>query len=248
MVHLLALPGAPRFGGDLDQIERTMLNDAEALIEGGVHGLLLENFGDVPFYPGRVPPAVVSHMTAMALKLRQRWADLPLGINLLRNDGCAALGVAHAVGAQFVRVNVLSGARITDQGIVHGIAHTLLRDRAAWNADVRIFADVNVKHSASLGDASPQQEVADVIHRGLADAVIVTGSGTGHTVDHTELRVIKAATGDTPVIIGSGMTADSVAAYAGTADAFIVGTSLKHDGVSTAPVDRQRVQAFMQRL
>ena len=248
MVHLLALPGAPRFGGDPGQIERAMLRDAEALIEGGVHGLMLENFGDVPFYPGRVPAAVVSHITVMALKLRQRWPDLPLGINLLRNDGRGALAIAHAVGAQFIRVNVLCGARVTDQGIIRGIAHQLLRDRAAWQADVRIFADVNVKHSAPLGDRPSHQEVDDVIHRGLADAVIVTGSGTGQTVDHAELSATNGAAGDTPVIMGSGVTADSAASYAGIADAFIIGTAFKHDGVSSAPVDRQRVQTFMRRL
>src|SRR5438874_2601824 len=95
MVHLLPLPGAPRYGGSLSVVRESMLRDAEALMNGGVHGLMLENFGDVPFFPGRVPAPVVAHMTALAADLRRRF-EAPLGINVLRNDGMSALAVAHA--------------------------------------------------------------------------------------------------------------------------------------------------------
>src|SRR5687768_9330841 len=128
MLHLPPLPGSPRYGGG-----------------GGGHGLMLDNFGDVPFYPGRVPAHVVAHMTAVACEVRRRFPSLPLGINVLRNDGRSALAVAHAAGAQFIRVNVLCGARVADQGLIQGIAHDLLRERAMLGAtDVRILADVDV--------------------------------------------------------------------------------------------------------
>src|SRR5690606_13240725 len=113
-------------------------------------GLMLENFGDTPFYPRRVAAHTVAAMTAIAVEVR-RQVDLPLGINVLRNDGLSALGIAAASGADFIRVNVLSGARVTDQGIVQGIAHDLLRERRWLGAEsVKILADVNVKHSAPL--------------------------------------------------------------------------------------------------
>src|SRR5688572_5687598 len=122
MLHLPALPGSPRYGGgDMDTMIERVFRDAEALADGGVHGLMLENFGDVPFYPGRVPAHVVAHMTAIAAAVRRPF-DLPLGVNVLRNDGRSALAVAHAAGAQFVRVNVLCGARVTDQGVLEAIA------------------------------------------------------------------------------------------------------------------------------
>src|SRR5688500_13424041 len=105
MVHLLPLPGSPRFSGDVAAIRDAALRDAEALASGGVHGIMMENFGDVPFFPGRVPAAVVAHVTAIAAEIR-RALDVPLGINVLRNDGQSALAVAHAVGADFIRVNV----------------------------------------------------------------------------------------------------------------------------------------------
>ena len=246
MVHLLALPGSPRYGGDLSAVADAARRDAQALVEGGVHGLMMENFGDAPFYPGRVPAHVISHMTALAAALVRDFPDTPLGINVLRNDGRAALAIAHAVGARFIRVNVLCGGRLTDQGIVSGIAHDLLRDRAHLGAEhVRLFADVHVKHSSPLGPAPLEDEVADTIHRGLADAVIVSGPATGRKVDTAELERVRAAAGDSPVLLGSGVTPDSLRAYVGLADGFIVGTSLKRDGVATNPVDPQRVRKLI---
>jgi membrane complex biogenesis BtpA family protein len=243
MLHLPALPGAPRFGGDLEAIRRSVLEDAAALVEGGAHGAILENFNDAPFYPGRVPAITITHMTALAAEVRRR-CDLPLGINVLRNDGIAALAIAHAVGAQFIRVNVLCGARVTDQGLIRGIAHELLRERADLKSDIRIFADVNVKHSAPLAARPLADEVADLIDRGGADAVIVSGAATGKPADLAELREAKSAAGSTPVLVGSGVTAESISHFLPHADGFIVGTGLKRHGRVDCPVDAQRVRAL----
>ena len=122
MLHLPALPGSPLNELSLEAIRRHVLKDAEALATGGVDGLILENFGDVPFYPRRVPAHTVAFMTAIALEVRRAF-DMPLGINVLRNDAEAAMAVAFAAGAQFIRVNIHSGARVTDQGLIEGMAH-----------------------------------------------------------------------------------------------------------------------------
>jgi len=247
MVHLLPLPGAPRFEGSLNEVRVRALADAEALAEGGVHALMLENFGDVPFYPATVPSHVVACMTALACEVHRR-VNLPLGINVLRNDGRAALGVAVACGAQFIRVNVLCGSRVADQGLIHGIAHDLLRDRQALGADVRIFADVDVKHSASLAPRSLSDEVSDTLHRGLADALIVSGTGTGRPTNPEHLRAVKTAAGGTPVFIGSGVTIDNISSYRAEADGFIIGTAFKPAGDPGQPVDVSRVRALVSAL
>lgn len=249
MVHLAALPGSPRFGGRLAAVREALLHDAEALVAGGVHALMLENFGDVPFHPRRVPPYVIAHMAVLAAEVRRRF-EVPLGINVLRNDGRSALGIAHAVGAAFIRVNVLSGARVTDQGVLDGIAHDLLRERTALQADdIKILADVNVKHAAPLGQPRPiEDELADAVERGCADAVVLSGSGTGKPTDLTEVRRAHAAAGDTPVLIGSGVSADTIADYLPFADGFIVGSSLKLGGLAANPVDATRVRALLARL
>ncbi len=259
MCHLPPLPGAPRYsGGGLAAARDFLLRDAEALVQGGVDALMIENFGDAPFFPGAVPPATVAAISVMAADVRRRF-DRPLGVNVLRNDGRAALAVAVAAGADFIRVNVLSGARVTDQGVITAIAHDLLRDRAAQHAEsVHIFADVDVKESQPLGAPAPiEDEIDDVVHRGLADAVIVSGPNTGDAarVDlvrraHLALcRMVDHESGARPaLLLGSGVNRENLATYWPLADGFIVGTALKRDGRPHAPVDEQRVTSFMSQV
>jgi len=246
MLHVRALPGAPGFGGDLRAVRAALLEDAAALTGGGVDGLMLENFGDAPFFPGRVPAETIAHLTALAAEVRRAHPQTPLGVNVLRNDGCSALAIAHAVGARFIRVNVLCGARVTDQGVIEGIAHELLRLRRGLGAEsIAIFADVNVKHSTALGEQPLEHEVADVIERGGADAIIVSGAATAQQTSATELRTARRAAGETPVLVGSGATAQSIAADLAEASGYIVGSSLKSGGKTTNRVDPERVRALM---
>lgn len=245
MLHLPALPGSPLNKLEFDAVIDWVLEDAKALTEGGVHALMMENFGDMPFYPDHVPPHTVAYMSAAAMEVKRQF-KLPLGINVLRNDVESALGIAAAVAAEFVRVNVHVGARLTDQGLIEGRAYETVRYRKALGSAIKIFADVDVKHSAPLADSDLETEVEETIGRGCADAVIVSGSATGRQTSLEDLKIAKAAAGDAHVIAGSGVDASNVAAILGVADAVIVGTSLKRDGVTTNPVDAARVRAFMQ--
>src|SRR6516162_8723403 len=149
MLHLPALPGSPQNKLDMDAILDRVLEDAKVLVEGGLHALVIENFGDIPFYPQQVPPHTVAFMAALGLEVK-RQLHRPLGINVLRNDAESALAIAAATSAEFVRVNVHTGARLTDQGLIEGAAHRTLRYRKLLGADIKIFADVDVKHSAPI--------------------------------------------------------------------------------------------------
>ncbi len=244
MLHAPPLPGSPRYGGDLEAVRDAVLRDAEALVEGGVHGLLLENFGDAPFWPRRVPAAVVACMTALAVEVRRRFA-VPLGINVLRNDGQSALAVAQAAEAQFIRVNVLCGARLTDQGLLEGIAAELLRERVQLGAVVRILADVDVKHSAPLAPRPIEEEAEEMLQRGGANGLIVSGSATGRPADLAQLRAVRAAAQGAPVLVGSGVTIGNAAECLSAADGLIAGSWLKRDGLAANPVDPQRVKSLM---
>lgn len=240
MLHAPPLPGSPRYAGSWPFARDRVLQDAETLIAGGMHALLLENYGDVPFFPGRVPAEAAASLTALAVAVKREFS-VPLGINILRNDGQTALAVAVAAEAAFIRVNVLCGARLTDQGILQGIAHDLLRDRARLKAEhIRILADVNVKHSAPLAARPLTEEVDDLLARGGADGLIVSGTATGNAVDCAELEQVRgAAQGRAPVFVGSGVSAQNIAALLPLADGFIVGSSLKAQ--IDQPVDLQRV-------
>lgn len=252
MLHLLPLPGSPNFQGDRAAIRKRLLEDADTLVSAGVHGLMIENFGDVPFYPDSVPAHVVAEMTALAMLVRTAFDGVPLGINVLRNDALAAVSIAAAVGADFVRINVLTGARLTDQGIIQGKAHEVLRLRDVMMEAQRIaiWADVDVKHSVALAPRPLHDEVDDLLHRGLADAIVVSGAGTGKPTDPAKVADVKRATvaasrRQIPVLLGAGVTTESLPLLAPHADGFIVGTSLKHKGIATAPVDPARAKEFM---
>jgi len=247
MVHLPALPGSPAFEGNREAIRAAALGDARALGEAGFDGLLIENFGDAPFYPDDVPTHVVAEMTAVARELDIA-VDLPWGVNVLRNDAGAALSVAAAAGGDFIRVNVHTGTAETDQGRLEGRAHETLRLRDRIGTDVAILADIAVKHAAS-----PDREVSALAHeaigRGLADGLIVSGPETGAAVESDLLRTVLDARDDAdrgvPVFIGSGVTADNAAVLLDLADGAIVGTALKHDGKTTNRVDPDRAAALV---
>lgn len=248
MIHLPPLAGSPRYGGDWPAVRAAVQQDVEALVSGGVHALMLENFGDTPFYPQRVPAETTAQMTALAGFVRSQ-TDLPLGINVLRNDGQTALAIAHAVGAAFIRVNILCGARVTDQGLIQGMAHELLRDRDRLRANgIAILADVDVKHSAPLAKQPLENEVADLVQRGRADGVIVSGTGTGHATSANDVESVQKLAKPLPVFVGSGVTQDNLAQFLPAAAGLIVGSAFKYEGKATHPVDRERVRKFMDEI
>jgi hypothetical protein len=167
-------------------------------------------------------------MAVILAEIRRAEPTLALGINVLRNDAEAALGLAAAVGAACVRVNVHTGAMVTDQGPLAGQAHRTLRRRAALGLDhVGILADLRVKHAAPLAARELGAEAADLRGRGLADAIILSGAATGAATDPAVLAPVRAAVPDCPLLIGSGVTGATVAGYLQEADGVIVGTALK---------------------
>jgi membrane complex biogenesis BtpA family protein len=246
MLHVPPLPGSPQNKLDRDAILDWVLEDAKALADGGINGFIIENFGDIPFYPGRVPPHTVSFLTALGVEVKRQF-HLPLGINVLRNDAESALAIAAAVPAEFIRVNIHTGARLTDQGLIEGTAHETLRYRKLLGADIRIFADVDVKHSAPLAARDLKVEVEEMVGRGCADAVIVTGSATGRAASLDDLKTVKASAGSAYVIAGSGVDEHNIGEVLKIADAVIVGTSFKRGGVTTNPVDPSRVRAILEK-
>ncbi|WP_255190630.1 BtpA/SgcQ family protein [Natronobeatus ordinarius] len=250
MVHLPALPGSPGFDGDRDAIRDRALADATTLLEGGVDGLLVENFGDAPFYPDSVPAHVVADLTAVVTELTDA-VDVPVGVNVLRNDATAALSVAAATGASFVRVNVHVGAAATDQGLLEGRAHETLRLRERLEADVAVLADVHVKHASPLDGSDLERATCETVERGLADGVVVSGAGTGAETALEDVSRVASAVADlersVPVFVGSGVTVDTVGdLLEAGADGAIVGTALKEGGETTNPVSLERVRDLLE--
>jgi membrane complex biogenesis BtpA family protein len=243
MVHLGALPGSPGFTGDLDDVIQAAMTDAEAIAAAGFDGVMVENFGDAPFFADDAPKVTIASLTS-AVNAVYEASRLPIGVNVLRNDGLGALAVAAATPAQFIRVNVLSGTMYTDQGPIVGNAAEIARMRSAVCPDVDIMADVFVKHATPPAGLSLVDATNDLVERAGADAVVVSGVGTGSPADLADLATVAGAS-HLPVFLGSGVTTDNVREMLAIADGAIVGTSIKVDGVATNPVDPAAAAAFI---
>lgn len=245
VVHLLPLPSSPCWGGSLKAVIERAEREAMALASGGVDGIIVENFFDAPFTKEQVDPAVVSAMTLVVQRLQQL-LTIPVGINVLRNDAKSALAIATCTQAPFLRVNVLTGVMATDQGLIEGCAHDLLRYRRSLGSDVKIFADVLVKHARPLSSPNLTIAVQDTIERGLADAIILSGWTTGSPTSLEDLELAKAAAHDVPVFVGSGADWENIASLMMVADGVIVSSSLKRHGKRDQPIDPIRVSRFVE--
>ena len=245
VVHLLPLLTSARWGGSLKAVIERAEQEATALAAGGVDGILVENFFDAPFAKDKVDPAVVSAMTLIVDRI-MNLVVLPVGINVLRNDAKSAMAIASCVNAQFIRVNVLTGIMATDQGLIEGQAHQLLRYRRELGSEVGILADVLVKHARPLGTPNLTTAVQDTIERGLADAVILSGWATGSPPSLEDLELASAAAQGTPVFIGSGANWENISQLMQAADGVIVASSLKRQGRITEPIDPIRVSQFVE--
>ncbi|NJE43284.1 BtpA/SgcQ family protein [Thermococcus sp. GR7] len=241
MVHLKPLPGSYLYDGDFDSLIERAIADARTIEEAGFDAIMVENFGDVPF-PKYVDKTTVASLAVVARAIREE-VSIPLGINVLRNDGVAAYSIAYAVKADFIRVNVLSGVAYTDQGIIEGIAHELARIKKLLPSKIKVFADVHVKHAVHFGDF--EDALLDTVERGLADAVVVSGRATGKPVDLEKLALAKKIS-PVPVVVGSGTSYDNLPLLWKHADGFIIGTWIKRGGKVENEVSLERARKLVE--
>jgi membrane complex biogenesis BtpA family protein len=244
VIHLRPLPGSPRWQGDFESVLELAVRDAQAYERGGAHAVFIENFGDVPFTKGRVAPETIAAMSAAGRAVRGAVA-LPLGFNVLRNDAISALGLCAACEGGFIRVNVHTGAMLTDQGLIEGDAYETLRARQRLCPQALILADVQVKHAVPLGDWPIEDSARDTIERGLADALIISGAGTGLAADVADVERVRRSCPGARILLGSGVTVANAREYLPSADGFIVGSSLKSGGKVSNPVEAKRVAALV---
>jgi membrane complex biogenesis BtpA family protein len=217
--------------------------DARTLLEAGYDGIMVENFGDAPFFADDVPKVSVAAMALAVAEVAS--VGLPTGVNVLRNDALGALAVAAATETSFIRVNVLSGMMYTDQGPIVGQAAQIDRVRRELCPGTAIIADVFVKHATPPAGLSLVDATNDLVERAGADAVVVSGSGTGSPTDLDDLRIV-AKHSHLPVYVGSGATAETIAEILSIGDGAIVGSATKIDGIVTNPVDSERAVAIVQ--
>ena len=249
MVHVGALPGTPHATQDLDAVEQRALADARALVDAGFEALIVENMHDRPYLRGRVGPEVVAAMTRVACAVRAAAPSIPLGVQVLAAANEAALAVALAAGADFVRVEGFVFASVADEGLLdEAAAGPLLRYRRAIGAEhVAVFADIKKKHSAhALTSDVSLVETARAAFFSGADGVIVTGAATGDPTSPEDVAAVRLAVPDHALLVGSGITPTNAAAYVPNCDGLIIGTAAKQDADWRQAVDPARADALVE--
>jgi uncharacterized protein len=242
VIHTGPSPGVPGFICVDSAVDRAFA-EAEAYVEGGVDGIIIENMHDFPCVHEReMGPEIAAFMTRVARAVKRRASRLPVGIQVLFQGNRTALAVALGAGCDFVRAEGWTYAHISDKGMAEACAGTAVRYRHQIGADhIPIFTDVQKKHSShaltsdlDIGDLS----FGLTLHR--SDGVIVTGAHTGSTPSPDDLVTVRHAT-ELPILIGSGLTADNIAEFAPFADGFIIGSAMKENGQWDAPVSDEAV-------
>jgi len=252
MIHLGPL-FSKRSSSTLDEVEAKAVQEALLLAEAGFDAIMIENFGDTPFYPNRVPTHTVAAMTRICTSIQHAFRHKnrvcpKLGVNVLRNDAHSALAIAAAVDAALVRVNVHSGTMITDQGLIQGEAHETCRYRDQMAPNCSIFADLRVKHAAPLIQRPLLEEAKELWERADADAIILTGTQTGATCDLEPLQRLKDKLPECPLVVGSGVTPEQLPQLLPLASGLIVGTWLKVDSKVHNPIDSKRAHQIVEQV
>lgn len=239
MVHAGPLPGSPRYRPPFEDLVDRAVEDASTLQRAGFDAVLVENYGDAPYFADDVPDIAVASMARVVTAIRMA-VDLPVGVNVLRNDGIAALSIAAACDARFIRVNVLSGVMYTDQGVIEGRAAQLARLRAALGPEIEVLADVFVKHATPPAGSRIEEAAADLWYRAMADGLIISGPATGRPTELEVIDRVRAAVPEARLLVGSGVTHRQIAGLVGRVDGVIVGTATKDRGEIHRPVDAAR--------
>jgi membrane complex biogenesis BtpA family protein len=245
VIHVGALPGAPRNTQTVGELVSAARNEARLYRESGVDGLMIENMHDVPYLRSEVGPEIVAAMTAIGREVK-RECGLPVGIQILAGANIEAMAVAHAADLDFIRAEGYAYAHVADEGLIQASAAKLLRYRRMIGATkVQVWTDIKKKHSAHAITADVSLgETAETVEFMGADCVIVTGNATGRPPGEADVREAKAHC-RLPVILGSGISEDNISEFYHEADGFIIGSSFKVDGLWSNTIDPSRVIKFV---
>jgi membrane complex biogenesis BtpA family protein len=243
MVHLGALPGSVHFKEPFEAVLTRAIQEARTLADAGFDALLLQNTGDVPASE-EGDEATVAFMTRAGLQIRET-CRCPLGINVLMNGSKAALAIASAVEADFVRIKINVGAVTTSTGIIAADPHAVLAFRKRIGAEnLILLGDLYDRTSTPLG-TFPLPVLADLtVRHAAADALVISGYDVEDTLSRMEL--LRNRLPAAKLVAGGGVTTENLSRFMERSDAIIVGSSIKTGGAFLDPVDPQKARHFME--
>lgn len=245
MLHLSALPGDPGFDSDggMSSVVARAARELDALQRGGVDGVLISNEFSLP-YLTKTEPITAMAMAKVIGELKGN-LKVPFGVNVLW-DGIASIELAAATDASFVR-EIFTGVYASDFGLWDTNVGQAARHRQRVGAgDVKLMFNIVPESATYLANRDIEDVTKTTVFATLPDALCVSGLTAGSSTDSQLLTRVKAAAGDVPVVVNTGMKADNAEEQLSIADAAVVGTFFKKDGVFENEVDESRVRQLMQ--
>ncbi len=248
MIHVPALPGTPKYSGDVKSIIEKVKQEASVYKDAGIDALAIENMHDVPYLKRKVGPEIISLMSILGYEVKNL-TGLPCGIQILAGANKDALAAAYSAGLDFIRAEGFVFAHTADEGIMESDAGELLRYRKQIGAgNILVFTDIKKKHSShSITSDVSLTETAKAAEFFLSDGVVVTGTSTGEEANAGEVKQVKNSV-SIPVLTGSGITIDNIEKYFQVADAFIIGSYFKSEGRWENEIDKKQVENFMKKI
>jgi uncharacterized protein len=194
----------------------------------GVDGFILENY----------------HGTLKEIRQVLSWIDeidgnMLKGINILPNDIVTAYELAAAYKLDFIQFDYVAGSYERTAPFDY---QTFIRFRTRF-PEIKILGGVWPKYYEPVSGSKLWEDIEDA--QGRCDAIVVTGAGTGKETPLDKIKQFKALAGNTPIIIGAGLTPENVGEQLIHADGAIVGSTFKKFAKTTNPVDRELVKEFM---
>ncbi len=244
MCHMPAMPGDPGFDkdGGMDKVYDYTYTSLMALQQGGVDSVMFSNEFSLP-YLTNVRTETVAAMARVIGQLMPH-IKVPFGVNVLW-DPYKSIDLAMATGARFVR-EIFTGVYASDFGVWNTNCGDVIRHQYSIGAqNVKLLFNIVPEAAKYLADRDILDIAKSTVFNNKPDALCVSGLTAGVETDSTVLKRVKEAVPNTVVFANTGCRADNIARQLSIADAAVVGTTFKVDGIFANPVDASRVKAFM---
>jgi membrane complex biogenesis BtpA family protein len=228
-------------GTPVAEIAENAATDARLLADAGFSHVMVQDASDMP-QPTLAATPTVAALSVVGARVAAA-VTIPVGVVVGHNDGPASVAIAHAIGARFVRVKVLTGVSAGPDGFIEGCAYQVAQMKRLLGSEVEIWADAHEATSVSLsGDLA--WAAAEAVSFGGADTVIVTrDSGVSDAL--TAISGLRGVLPDgTPLVIGGRVTLATLAETVRGSDGAIIGSALKTSNRYDARVDPDIASRF----
>ncbi|MEQ2426258.1 BtpA/SgcQ family protein [Enterocloster hominis (ex Hitch et al. 2024)] len=235
VVHL------PPFGADrldLEGLESWLLEQIGIHAECGITSMMIQDQT-----PGELAGLKnVAILSALGRTVKRMFPDLSLGIILEANNPSAAMYIANACGADFIRQKVFIGAMVKAGGVMTGRAGEVWEARKDMDRPVRVLTDIYDRTGVPLGPLPIETAAGQALKYG-SDGLILTGKNFEESLDLAD-RVRKQYP-QAPVYLGGGITEKNVGEAVKHCDGMIVSSCLLEDGKDNV-WSRQKIRRFME--